>query len=473
MPIDDTTARHARRGPPSRLFDGGVLAGAALLHGLLFWIGGGIASGLGGSAQRRPWIGDEATYWAFAEQASRGATPAFDPFWPPLYGHFLRPFLALGEWAPVFVALIQILLLLLAALALRSLATRLFDSRDVGRWAWALLLLDPQLAAFCHFYWPEILHLALFLGATWVLVLRAGSWAWLTCAGVLLGAALLTKALLLPFVPLLLWPLVREIGWRRGIPRALLVAVVTTAVVAPTALRNLREHDGLVLASSARFNLWVGLTDVARHSADDRTADAFRQYVAGGRTHRERQAVVTEKLTALVREQSILDLTAAQLSKQYFRLFDKDSYLTDLLPGAPVPRDPHVYSDVAPAIATLLRGWSFAVYAVLLAAAGPGLTTTRLLGAPWLQVLWLFLAYNAVLFLGLHVKSRYRLQFLPVLALAAAATLSWIASAGPHRWRAVDGWQLGPWRLAGLRLGLGVALSAGLLALAFAGPLVR
>jgi hypothetical protein len=88
-------------------------------------------------------------------------------------------------------------------------------------------------------------------------------------------------------------------------------------------------------------------------------------------------------------------------------------------------------------------------------------------------VLWLFLAYNAVLFLGLHVKSRYRLQFLPVLALAAAATLSWIASAGPHRWRAVDGWQLGPWRLAGLRLGLGVALSAGLLALAFAGPLVR
>ena len=469
MHVDDTTARHARRGPPSRLFEGGVLAGAALLHGLLFWIGGG----LGGSAQRRPWIGDEAMYWALAEQASRGAMPAIDPFWPPLYVQFLRPFTSLGEAAPVLVALTQIVLLLLAALALRSLATRLFDSPDVGRWAWALLLLDPQFAAFCHYYWPEILHLALFLGATWVLVLRAGSWAWLASAGVLLGAALLTKGILLPLVPLLLWPLVRERGWRRGIPRALLVALVTTAVVAPTALRNLREHDGLFLASSARFNLWVGLTDVARHSADDRTADEYRQYVAGGRTHRERQVAVTEKLTTLFREHSLLDLTAAQLAKQYFRLFDKDSYLTDLLPGAAVPRAPHVYSDVEPAIATLLRGWSFAVYALLLAAAGPGLTTTRLLGAPWLQVLWLFLAYNVVLFLGLHVKSRYRLQFLPVLVLAAAATLAWITSEGPHRWRAVDGWPLGPWRLRGLRLGLGLALSAVLLALAFAGPLVR
>lgn len=458
MKVDETTAGRARRLPPNRRFDGGVLVGVALLHGLLFWIEGR----LGGSAPR-PRIGDESMYWALAEQAARGETPQMDPFWPPFYVQFLRPFASLGDLAPVLVSLAQILLLVLAALALRSLATRLFDSPAVGRWAWALLLLDPQLAAFCHYYWPEILHLALFLGATWILALRAESWRWLALAGVLLGTALLTKGILLPFVPLLLAPLACELGWRRGTPRALLVALLTTAVVAPTALRNLREHEALFLSSSARFNLWVGLTDDARHSADDRTGAEYRQYVAGGEKVQERQAIVTDKLATLFGERPVLDLIAAQLGKQYFRLFDKDSFLTDLLPGAAIPRDRGGYSDVGPVTSTLLRVWSFAVYALLLASAGLGLATTRLRGRPWLQMLWLFLAYNAVLFLGLHVKSRYRLQFLPVLVLAAAATLTWITSAGPHSWRAGGKW----------RLGLGAALSALLLALAFAGPLVR
>ena len=76
-------------------------------------------------------------------------------------------------------------------------------------------------------------------------------------------------------------------------------------------------------------------------------------------------------------------------------------------------------------------------------------------------MLLVFLAYNAAVFLLLHVKSRYRIAFLPILHMYAGAFLSWwagrrAANASPSR---------AAWALAG-------AAAALALFLAFGGPLL-
>ena len=43
----------------------------------------------------------------------------------------------------------------------------------------------------------------------------------------------------------------------------------------------------------------------------------------------------------------------------------------------------------------------------------------------WLWLVLGFVAYNLAIFLLLHVKSRYRVQFLPFLFLYAAVALQW------------------------------------------------
>jgi hypothetical protein len=429
-----------------------VVAACGLLHGLLFWIGSH-------PVPRVPW-GDERMYQQLAAPAGPGSTAAIDPLWPPFYVSFLRPFAAAGAESTA-VTLMQIGLLVLAATMLRSVASRATGAPSVGDWACALLLLDPQVAAFAHFRWPEIVHLVLFLAALWTLVAHAQRCLGLALAGVLLGLALLTKNLLLPFVPLLPAALVSQQGWRRGAPRAVLVLLMATVVVLPTVLENGRRHGRFMIADSSRFNLWLGLQDA---STPTPTGQAYRRYLESGTSFPERERALNMALTALWRERGPLALFAGQLRKQYFRLFDKSSVLTDQLPGGFVAARQAGYARAQPAIANLLRVWSYAIYALVLAAAGPGLVAARLRGRPWLQMLWCFLGYNLLLFLGLHAHSRLRVQFMPVLDVAAALTLSWLTAWGSAEARAL---------LARERLIAGATVSALLLGLAFGGALLR
>jgi Dolichyl-phosphate-mannose-protein mannosyltransferase len=429
-----------------------VVAAWGLLHGLLFWIGSHPVS-------RVPW-GDERMYQQLAAPAGPRSTAAIDPLWPPFYVTFLRPFAAAGAESTA-VTLVQIGLLVLAASMLRLVSRRATGAARVGDWSCALLLLDPQVAAFAHFRWPEVVHLALFLAALWALVAHAQRWPGLALAGVLLGLALLTKSLLLPFVPLLPAPLVPQHGWRRGAPRAVLVLLVAAAIVLPTVLENGRRHDRFMIADSSRFNLWLGLQD---ESTRMRTVEAYRRYVESGASFGDRQRALDTALGALWRERGPLALFAAQLRKQYFRLFDKNSVLTDQLPGGFIAARRAGYPRAQPAIADLLRAWSYAIYALVLAAAGPGLVAARLRDRPWLQMLWCFLGYNVLLFLGLHAHSRLRVQFMPVLDVAAALTLTWLTVRGPAEARAL---------LAPPRLIPGAVVSVLLLGLAFGGALLR
>lgn len=408
------------------------LAGAAVV--LLVQL---VLAALDRPAAPRPLFGDEITYRTAAGRLLAFGAADLDPLWPPLYPYFLAPLLALGGGSLFWVRAAQLALLGLSAFLLADLAKRWTGLPEAGLLAAFLLLADPQVAAFAHFLWPEILHLALFLAALRMLV-QAGEaggrsrGAWAAGAGLGLGLALLTKSLLLPFLPLLLVPLAFAADRRRGLAAAGLALLVAAAVVAPAAWSNHRRGHGWVVADSSRFNLWVGLSDTSRRNlVDEIVGEEYERYRESAPTLPERNRILSEKIRQLAEARGWGALLLSQLERQPFRLFHKDSFFTDQLPGGAIAAQGFGYRGVPVPLAAVLRGWSYLLYGVVLALAGWGIFRVVHRSSPWWRVLLLFLAGNLLLFLFFHVKTRYRVQILPVLDLyAAAALVFWLGGRG-------------------------------------------
>jgi hypothetical protein len=406
---------------------------AAVLQAILF------ALERGGSG-RYLW-GDEVLYLTAARRLLGGGPSDLDPLWPPLYPHFLA---ALGA-SHMAVEIAQTLVLLATALLLGDLARRAYggegrEGMAVGALAGGLLLVDPQVAAFSHYLWPEIVHLFLFVAALWGLVrinvrlaaANAGDapparppLVEMALLGVAFGLALQAKSLLLPFVPILFVPTLRRLGLRRGALCALIAAAALAATLTPTLLANVWEGIGFRLADSSRFNLWVGLNDTSRRNlVGEIVGHKYDLYRKSAPTFPERNAILDEKIRRLVVREGIPKLALRQIERQPFRLFDRESFFTDQLPGGAIVAEGHGYRDVPAGLAAPLRVAAIAIYVAILLAAVVGIARGRAAwvpqAAPFRPVLLGFLAYNLLLFLALHAKTRYRIQMMPVLDLFAA-----------------------------------------------------
>lgn len=435
-----------------------ALAGAGLLwHGFLW--------SLGRTPELRALAGDEQTYWASAEVYFGGGRPPVDLLWPPLYPRFLSWCWELaGRPSRLAVEAAQVLLLALAAFCLARLARREGLPPRWAAGAGAALFFFPTSAAFAHYFWPEAAHLAFFLGALFLLRRDGGAWP-AAGAGVLLGLALLTKSLLTFFLPLLLLADFLACGKRRGRRRwhrlgALLGTLLLT--LAPTLWRNHDATGRWVIADSSTFNLWVGLNDVSRRSHAGSIAwPELQAWRASAPTFAERDALLRGRIRELVARQGIARTLGRQLGRQYFRLFERDSYLTDQLPQGTLAPEGQGYRRMAEGLAAFLRGLATASHLLLLAFAGLGfaLMPTPDRQRPFSWVGPAFLVYNLLIFLGLHVKSRYLVQLLPFLILAAA----WAALRLAEAARGED-------RLSRTRLWAGAAAGALLIFCATAGP---
>ncbi|MBZ0111687.1 MAG: hypothetical protein K8J08_04430 [Thermoanaerobaculia bacterium] len=372
--------------------------------------------------------GDELRYWEEAtdtEPESEIETPP-NLLWPPLYSQFVR-------WTSIegrslgAVQGVQALLLLVIAFFSRSLWSA-WDGRARGGWIlFFLILLYPELTAFSFYLWPEILHLAMLLVIAWILTKHRDSNLWLTALGGLLGLALLTKSLLLPFIPVLLLPLLLDGSRRRRATRVVVVLATMSILVGPVILENGREQGAYVIADSSRFNLWVGLNEYSRRNFDGSdTFEKYLQYQASGDTFSQRNAAASSWTLQLVRERGPLSILASQFNRQYFRLFDRVSFLGDMLPGGAISRHGRGYVAPPPWQARFLRRWSYLLYAAILVLSMLGLTVTPWKDRPWLKMTLLFVLYNLGIFLLLHVKTRYRIQFLPILMLWSVLGVEWI-----------------------------------------------
>jgi 4-amino-4-deoxy-L-arabinose transferase-like glycosyltransferase len=181
-------------------------------------------------------------------------------WWPPLYPTLLAG-AALTPHPYLTIVIAESLCGALTVVCVILLATRLFD-RATG-------LLTGLLAAIYPYF---VIHDTALqetssytcLTATAVLLLfwaaQERTWMWSILAGATMGLALLTRASLLPFVPLsLLWLLCFSGGPARSRLRsALLAGVAFSIVVAPWLIRNTVKLGAPILTSQSGRFLWIG-----------------------------------------------------------------------------------------------------------------------------------------------------------------------------------------------------------------------
>lgn len=227
---------------------------------------------------------DEREYFGAAYMFAEGRGFSFyDTFvWvrPSLYTALLGGILRASGMAYLYlpVLLVQPLLSALTLLPVGRLAD-LVAGRLAARWTlfleaaylpltlFAGLLLSETLFVFlfaCALLCLWNARLALFAGEGGI---RSGGggrrWWWVVGAGLLLGAAALTRATALAFVPVaavwLALSLPRSVGLRTRITAACLLLVVSVAAILPITVRNYAAYNGFILLdTTAGYNLWLG-----------------------------------------------------------------------------------------------------------------------------------------------------------------------------------------------------------------------
>jgi 4-amino-4-deoxy-L-arabinose transferase-like glycosyltransferase len=350
-----------------------------------------------------------------------------EPLWPPLYPQFLAGLLWFGGGSLIVIVLVQSGLLVATAVLLGDLGRRLCGSRAAAVAVAALTLGYPPLVAFSHYLWPEVLHLFLFSALLWLMVNHGERRSWCALAGVVLGLALLCKSLLMPFVPILLVAMVWGSRPGRAMLRAGLVLVMAAATVAPTLIVNAKRTGSPTIANSAAFNIWVGLNDVGRESFRyDVVWPEYQRWEASADTYAERDRILQSRIRDFVGERGWIAVVRNQLSKQYFRLFHAGCYLTDQLLGGGAQRLSNAgYLGAGPVVSRVVKVTTMATILLLFVAAPAGLILGGCRSNRWVRTLVLFLFFNLMLFLWLHVKTRYRIQMLPVAFVGVGCLVAW------------------------------------------------
>jgi hypothetical protein len=400
-------------------------------------------------------VGDEIHYHDEAWRLATGQPlrPTFT--FPPLQFHVLAAVYRVFGPLRLPVELLQSALFIGAGLLFRHLLARAGLNPAGCNAALALFVLDPQLASFAQYLWPEVLHLFLaLLGVRLLFASRSAIEA--LAAGVTIGLAILAKSLLWPFVPVLMaaCALGTGAGAAQRWARAGVFAAGLGFVLTPVVVSNGVRYGYWGIANSGPFNVWVGLNDPAsRTDYDTVVVREGETFLASSPDPAVRNRLTWVRIREHVGRLGIGHIVAAQVAKQYGRLFDKESFFTDQLPGGrwhpsktPAPWD------------TACRGWAYAAYAIALVLAGFGLGLAdwarrrRVLALPAL-----FLVYNLGLFLLLHVKTRYRVAFLPSLLFFAGLAWERLPLGSKHKGE----------RASGHRLLVGALIAIALLALAF------
>lgn len=408
----------------------------------------------------KPLVGDEFDYHRRAMALLAGEPIPETFIWPPGQTGFLAAVHRVSGTHVFAVQLVQIALLLGCAWMLARLCRPLAGAHAATAAA-LLFLLNPTTIAQAHWLWPEVTHLACLLGALLLLFGSSPRRTWQApAAGLLVGLALLFKSLLGAFWPLLLLAFVerrdgcRAFRWRG----AALFAAGLLAATAPTLWKGYLETGRPLIADSSIYNLDVGLADRSRSDyIDEAGAPALKAFLASADTPQARNALYLDRVRETIADRGLGDVLADQFGTQYFRLFNAKTLLVSQLPGEACAGHLGAYraTPLTPWIAAAAMLW----HAATLVACAFGIALWRRWRQPVVLVAAAFLAYQLVLYLGLHVMQRYLFQMLPFLCIFGGAALAM------RDREAAPALAVTPTRLV-----LGGLLAAILLALAFLGP---
>jgi len=375
-------------------------------------------------------IGDENYYNNYALLVVSGQRTPDNLIWPPLYGEFIGLLFSIFGSHRIYIQIIQIGLWLISGILFSQIVKRLTLSPIVAHISFTLFLLSPELIAFSHYLWPEIMHLFLWILGLWLLICYPQRRLAAIITGVAFGLALLTKSLLTPFIPVVvLFVLIRNYSSlsvkTRLINTTLILAFILLTTL-PVMVNNLITQGEFTISDSSIFNIWVGLNDLGKtdYGANEIAGKEFNEYMLSGSNHRIRNLVYKEKIVKKLEQQGLVGTLFNQLGKQYFRLFDIQTFFTTQLPGG----GRQAYTTDAQWLITFLKLYSYIIYGLILVAGTAGVCFLQVRYVNWSHLFVLFIIYNLGLFLFLHVKTRYVLQFLPMLILFASVTTYWLIS---------------------------------------------
>jgi hypothetical protein len=279
-------------------------------------------------------------------------------------------------------------------------------------------------------------------------------------AGVAVGAALLFKSLMTAFWPALLLCFVTS--WRPLRVNAASAAAFVLALfvtIAPALIAGHRNSGHWRIADSSAINLLIGLRTPDRNDYIKFSgSNLFQDYMASGSDADERNAWARREIESDLRAQPLARTLWAQLSKQYFRLFESKTPLLTQLPGPACAGYLGAYPDTPRWLALTVRWSSHAFQALILAGFAFGLFLRRDWRRLGYGLLLTFVAYQLALYFGLLSIARYLLPMVPVFCGFAGDAIA--AFAGGDRRDAFASW----------RIVAGALLAALLLWLAFAAP---
>lgn len=180
---------------------------------------------------------------------------------PPGYPMLVALALGAGGGSLRVARVVQIVIALAGLAALFALVRRRFGTRAAVVSS-LICALHPTLVFYSHLFWSETLVATLLLLAFLCLDrFDAGRGdAWLAGAGLALGAAVLTRDMLLFFVPVVvLWAsFVPGTSLRRGVRRTALLVVPVLLVLAPWMMRNAALLGRPLLSTNSWYPIAVG-----------------------------------------------------------------------------------------------------------------------------------------------------------------------------------------------------------------------
>lgn len=379
--------------------------------------------------QSKGLAGDEHGYTTRAFQIAHNESVHKSPIWPPGYDYFLSLPLSVAEALNfskplLFPQIIQVALWILGGVFFWKITLPLLQSYSIRSMSLSIYMLNPTLIAYTHYFWPEIPHLTIYLFALWIIICRSSSNGWNGVVGALLAIAALLKLVYLPvsIVLMALMFFVRYFRHERLTP-AIVSIILFVSVLSPTLLDNLKVHDKFMVADSGTFNLWVGLND---KSLTDWHPDAIvgrelNAYLKSAKIHNDRNTIYQKKIKEFVGERGVVQILSNQLSKQYYRLFDHRTFFTKQLQGGMKEK----YSSSSTMLSGALRIWNNLIWVVTLFGLGVGFCVVLLSKKLHSGVYLLsgIIAYNLLIFLFLHVKTRYVIQFLPMITIISSIGL--------------------------------------------------
>jgi len=211
-------------------------------------------------------------------------------FYPPLYPTVLACIYKLTGSHPSAAYLFQAVIGALIVVLIFCLGRELFSRRE-GLAAGLIASIYPMFIYFSSLISTENLFVLILMGFTLVLirVQRSGPRRTAVVAGLLVGAAALTRAFFLAFLPLiLLWGLLAFPRERAlGLRRSALVLLCALLAIAPWTLRNYLVHRAFVPVSTGGGSAFWGGNNAAL--LDDSSSSRYGGWVPfGERPDRER-----------------------------------------------------------------------------------------------------------------------------------------------------------------------------------------